>query len=309
MADVGGDVGSVPPPTGAPVVLPPGTVPPPPVAPPPVAPPPPAPPPPAERRPGPPRPPSVAARVAFFLVGGALTLVLVAGTTLAAVNTLGRHVEVVEVGWSEPVRTVRIESGSGSVDVRGTDQPGVRGTRRTERGLQGPAISERIEGDTLVLTSLCPGMATPWCGSSYTLEVPRSVRVEVEAGTASTTVRGTDGGVVVDSGTGQVDLWDVGGQLDLQTGTGSVEGRDLRSGAVRAETGAGSVRLAFAEAPSSVWVDTGLGSATVVVPRGASYKVTTDGARAVVEVPTDPTSPRSIDVTTGAGGIRIVHPG
>ena len=99
------------------------------------------------------------------------------------------------------------------------------------------------------------------------------------------------------------------GQLDLQTGTGSVEGRDLRSGAVRAETGAGSVRLAFAEAPSSVWVDTGLGSATVVVPRGASYKVTTDGARAVVEVPTDPTSPRSIDVTTGAGGIRIVHPG
>ncbi|MFN8040878.1 MAG: hypothetical protein U0Q07_16805 [Acidimicrobiales bacterium] len=262
-----------------------------------------------ERRAGPLRPPSAAVRVAFFVVGGALTLFFLGLTTVAAVNTLGRHVEVVEVGWSEPVRTVRIEVGSGSVDVRGTERPGVRGTRRTEHGLQGPSMSERVEGDTLVLTSVCPGMATPWCGSSYTLEVPRSVRLEVEAGTASTTVRGTDGGVAVDSGTGRVDLWDVGGPLDLQTGTGKVEGRDLRSGIVKAETGAGSAVLAFAEAPTSVRVQTGLGSATVVVPRGEDYKVTTDGARALVEVPTDPASPRTIDVTTGAGGIRIVHPG
>lgn len=281
------------------------TPPPPPGGPPPVAPRHP------DRRP-PPSPPSTATRFAFLVVGGALTAFVLVSATLAAVNSISVHTDVAEVAWDRPVRAVRIETGGGSVDIRGTETDQVRGSRRVQRGLQAPTVTEEVVGDTLVLTSGCTGLAVPWCSASYTLDVPRSVRVEVSTGTGKVTVRGTTGGLRADTGTGHLEVWDLDGPLALETGIGGIEARDLRSEEVAASTGTGSALVSFTSPPRSVTAESGTGRVEILVPRdGTPYRVDEESGsgRTRIEVPTDPSSDRVIRVTSGAGDVLVGHRG
>lgn len=267
--------------------------------------------PPGTRRlvtPPPPTPPSTATRAAFLVVGGALTAFLLVTFTLAAVNTIAVHTDTAAVAWEQPVRVVRIETGGGSVDIRGIETDHVRGTRRIERGLQAPTVTEQVDGDTLVLTSGCAGLGVPWCSASYTLDVPRAVRLEISTGTGRVTVRGTTGGVTAETGTGGVEAWDLQGPLVLDTGIGSIEARDLRSDEVQASAGTGGIVLWFADAPRLVTADSGTGRIEVLVPRdGTAYRVAEDGGGGGtrIEVPTDPAAPRLIEVTSGTGEILV----
>ncbi len=259
-------------------------------------------------RPPPPTPPSGATRAAFVVVGGAITAFLLVTFTLGAMNTIAVHTDTAEVAWDQPVRTVRIETGGGSVDVRGTETTGVRGTRQIERGLQTPTVTEQVDGDTLVLTTRCSGLAIPWCSASYALDVPRSVRLDVRTGTGRVTVRGTTGGLTASTGTGHIEAWDLDGPLVVETGVGGVEARDLRSEQVQASTGTGSALVSFTTPPRSVSIESGTGDIDVLVPRdGAAYHVEDDGGAGdtTIDVPTDPTADRVIRLSHGAGDARV----
>jgi hypothetical protein len=74
-----------------------------------------------------------------------------------------------------------------------------------------------------------------------------------------------------------------------------------------AESISGDVRLELLAPPQSVQVDAARGEVDVIVPAGASYRVsawTRSGERAMT-VPVDPSSPRMITVDGGSGDVRL----
>jgi hypothetical protein len=80
---------------------------------------------------------------------------------------------------------------------------------------------------------------------------------------------------------------------------------------VDASTVSGDLLLSFADPPVSVTASVISGSATVVVPRGATYRVsgqTESGSRDVAAGLVDSASNRSITVNTVSGDAALGYP-
>jgi hypothetical protein len=276
----------------------------------PVAPPPRPPRPPRSSR-GPARPPAPAVR-ALFIVGGALFTVLVLlWATVSVMNLVGHVTEAQAVAFGADVKAIRIGGDAGPVRVRGSDRSDIGGERRVEHGWQSPTIDEHREGDTLVLEGQCNHSAAFWCNVSYSLEVPRGVRVDIDSGAGSVAVSDIDAPVKAESGAGSVDVTDCHGDLDLAAGAGRVRASGITASSVRARSGAGGVSLQFVQAPITVTATSGAGSADIEVPNdGAIYQVSgNDGAGGRhIDVATSSVADRSIEVHSGAGSVRVHHP-
>jgi hypothetical protein len=280
---------------------------------PPPLPPPPAPPAPDRHPAGgrPARPPSTVFRVALVVVGGAITLFLLAVGTFTVADSLGRTTETTSLSFAGPVRHVNVSMHSGRLVIRGTDREDVRGERRVTHGLQTPTWRESVDGDTLTISGGCPILTGVWCDVSYTIDVPAGVTIDAENGAGSIDASGLSGDLRLRSGAGSVTIDDVSGKLDLMSGAGSVQATRVRSSTVVAESGAGSVDLIFIAAPDLVRAQAGAGSVDIEVPRdGAPYDVSSMGKshREDVEIATDPASKRTIDAEAGAGSVYVHYP-
>jgi len=252
------------------------------------------------------------ARVVFTVLGGPLAVLLIAVTAFAITGTLGRQTESSPLAFAEPVTKVRIGMTNGSVTLRGGVGTSVTGERVLTRGIQAPAYSERVEGDTLVIEAHCFPLGNTWCDVSYVLDLPASVEVEVETAVGGIRAFDLTGPLHLRSATGAVSVEDVSGTLQLESGAGSVRGTGIGSDEVRAFAGAGSVDLAFAGAPTFVEAATGAGSVDVEVPRdGSTYRIeeSPEGDPSIrVAVSTEPTSNRVLKLESGAGGVSVHYP-
>ncbi len=249
-------------------------------------------------------------RILFGFGGAVFTVVVLTSGVLAAANSLGHVTEAEPLSFGSAIRTVVVRVDTGSVHVRGGAED-VSGTRTVDRSMQPPAISERVEGDTLHLDGHCSGFAIAWCSVSYDLDVPTGTRLDIESRTGRVSVDNSSGDVKVFAGAGQIELTDLRGPLRAETGAGTIRGDHLASRAVDVTAGAGSVRLQFSSPPDLVKARAGTGSVDVEVPAdGTSYLVmdTEDGAPLKISVPTDPGSPHVIDASSGAGAVRVHHP-
>ena len=117
---------------------------------------------------------------------------------------------------------------------------------------------------------------------------------------------GTTAAVDVNADNGSVELASVSGPLDVSTDNGRVEGVDLGSSTVTADSDNGRVALEFSVAPMTVVATTENGSVEVVVPDdGTAYRLSldTDNGSTNPDVPTDPASDRSITLRTDNGSV------
>jgi hypothetical protein len=252
-----------------------------------------------------------AARALFLLVGGPVTALLIAVTAFGFVGTLARETTSHPIEVAGPVDRIRVAVTQGSVTLRGADQDRVTGERVTTRGLREPGVTERVDGTTLVIEAWCMPLGNTWCDVSYVLDVPRGIDVEVETALGSIRASGLDGALDLFSATGSVDVDAVTGSLRLESGAGSVQGTALASKAVVAESGAGSVRLAFAGPPDRVTASAGAGSIDIEVPDdGTAYRIddVNPGTDVRVAVPTDPVSGHLLRLDGGAGSVSVHHP-
>jgi DUF4097 and DUF4098 domain-containing protein YvlB len=207
-----------------------------------------------------------------------------------------------------------------------------------------PSISQTVDGDTLQLTSQCRGWVLP-CSVSFELQVPTDTSVttqsgsgdidirdvaslQAETGSGDIVLRQLRGPVDVRTGSAGVTISDVTGPLTAHTGSGDVRGTGLASstataetgsgsvsleladgaGQVAAETGSGDVTLTLAGEPDQVRAETGSGNVTVVLAdRAATYAVLaeTNSGDQDVQIRTDPSAPRSLEVRTGSGDVTI----
>ncbi len=244
-------------------------------------------------------------RIPTLLVGGLVTVALLAGITFVLANVMVRTTTTDSTTLTGEVRRADVHV-TGSVTVTTGPVDRVEIERRSSYGVTEPRITEELVDGLLTVRVECVGGLSVICNNRVDLVVPSDVSFTIEA--HGVDVSDIQGDVEIDSGAGSVDLERLSGDLDVSVGGGSIDGHDLRSARVRANAGAGSVDLGFATPPEDVDAVSGAGSVTVWLPPGEeTYRVDADAGAGsdMVTVRTDQTSDRVIRASSGAGSAEV----
>lgn len=183
------------------------------------------------------------------------------------------------------------------------------------------AVMSVAEG---TLTVRDPGCADEESCVRFALQVPPGTAVSITSEGGSVWVSGTAGTYVDSAGgivhatridgrltivTGNGDAWidGVTGVLHADTAGGNIVARNVSASSAVVSTGNGNAWLAFTSPASAVTVTTDGGDATLRVP-GGPYAVTasSDSGAETLRVPVNPTSPRTITITTGGGTLHLL---
>lgn len=233
-------------------------------------------------------------RPAWRILASLLTLAALLWGALSVVNLLAHGEQrFTRTFAAEGITRIDVSTDRGSIRVIATDRDDISLRAYVSDGLGDTDHAERVRGDRLLLDADCTFPVAYWCTASYTLRVPRDVKLVLWSGSGDVDVSGTTADVV------------------LTTDHGSVDASRLRSRYARASTSHGSVRLAFATAPTQVQASTSHGDVTVVVPRtGEAYRVDLASGHGSTDanVRTDPTARRSIDLSSGHGDATVRYP-
>jgi hypothetical protein len=234
-------------------------------------------------------------RPAWRILASVLTAAALLWGTLNVVNVLAHGEEHFRRTFAaEGIDRVDVSVDRGSVRVIATDRDDIALSGYVSDGLGGTDRAERVRGNRLLVDADCTFPVAYWCTASYTLRVPRDVKLVLWSGSGDVAVSGTTADV------------------DLTTDHGSVDASRLRSEHARASSQHGSIRLAFATAPTQVQASTAHGGVTVVVPRsGEVYRVdvSSDHGSADTNVHTDSTARRTIDGSSEHGDVTVRYPG
>lgn len=202
------------------------------------------------------------------------------------------HGDTVSYDVGDPVTALEVGTDAGSIRIVGSDRQGVHVTENLSwGGDRRPETRHAVRDGALVLDHTCPG---GWggllhCDVSYTIEIPRGLRVRA----------GTD--------SGQLTLRGLAGAVDASSDSGRIEATELTGKNVLAGTDSGAVTVSFTAPPDKVEVRSDSGTATVRVPDGPyAVSVTTDSGSKRVGVPHQAGAPRTITVTTDSGAAEVL---
>ncbi|HWE55236.1 MAG TPA: hypothetical protein VG435_06960 [Acidimicrobiales bacterium] len=235
------------------------------------------------------------------LVAGSVDSALAGAQTGTGEPGAVRFTREGEAEWPAPGPVpVQIRSHGGSVEVRGSDQDGIRVTWRARSwggryaDQQPVTISER--GGTVVIEYQG---RRGWraAGVSVEVELPRHSPIEVTTGGGSIQIEGTDAAVSCRTGGGSITVTEVDGEVRASTGGGGIRVEGRISGDSQIQTGGGSIDV-IVEAGTQVDVDVSGTKASVDVP---SLKV--EGYHVVG--PIDGGGGGRLRVRTGGGSARI----
>lgn len=265
-------------------------------------------------------------RAAWLGVGIAVTVVCVVTFSLHVLSWLGEQVSVEQHRYVVPsLRRIEVDSGSGDIRVvRGVDES-VTVERRVRWSAVRPRLTERVDGDTLRVSSQCRAWPGLGCSTDFTLRVPPGVSISAGSSSGDVIVRDVDGDVRLSSSSGTVRVRDVGGEAILSSSSGDIEADDiggrlsaqassgditatgLRSTEVDTKSGSGDTRLEFSRPPDTVRVVVSSGDVDIAVPGRDPYrvKVETSSGDENVDVRQDPSVSRSMTVRVSSGDVTV----
>jgi Putative adhesin len=248
-------------------------------------------------------------------VAGAVLAVLVAATgarLLVGVATLTD--EHAHASYPLEGRRLVIEgSGSASTLRISAGQPGrVEVDRVVHHDLQRPELTQRLDGDRLVLGARCPTFIVVRCDASYDLRVPAAIDVQVRNPSGDIRLTGVQGSVDLRTVSGSITLQGGSRTARLRTDDGSIRAGGLRATDVDASSDSGRIAIELIVVPRQVVARTSDGNVQIVVPAGPrAYHVdarSTDG-KVTTALPTDPGSPMRITASSGSGDVVVRRAG
>ncbi|UNO39990.1 DUF4097 family beta strand repeat-containing protein [Streptomyces sp. MST-110588] len=202
---------------------------------------------------------------------------------------------------SQKITSVRLDNGSGAVEVRGEkDVDEISVHRKVEyRGDRPEGASHRVENGVLIL-----GGCGKSCSVSYTVEVPVGTRVGGQTSNGAVTLSQV-GEVDVTTSNGAVKVDDAAGPVKVRTTNGRITGRGLKGKSIDAETSNGGIELAPATA-QDIRAETTNGAVSLTVPAGR-YRISAknDNGHQSIGIPNDPSGDHRIDLTTDNGAITV----
>lgn len=243
-------------------------------------------------------------------VGGLVALVMLALVALWLLDRVGpTTTEQRSFSMGPGTTRLHVEVGTASVRLTSTDGSEIRVQRTVRHGWRAPQIEERTDGARAVIEADCPGFLGGGCDVRYDIAVPAGHDVELSASSGDLEVRGIEArSLRTTVSSGRTTIVDVDGPLEIRSSAGEVSAIELRSGRVSADVSSGSVRMDFSAAPTDVAVSASSGSVTVQLPSaGNPYRVqaTSSSGDARIDVPTDPGSPRSVEVSVSSGDVDV----
>ncbi|ADD45279.1 DUF4097 family beta strand repeat-containing protein [Stackebrandtia nassauensis] len=249
-----------------------------------------------------------------WLVALAVVVVLAAVGIFFWKNVIGGvpQEDVQSKVHSKPISRLVVAGDSGEVDVVKGDKVHIEATLEWQ-GERKPVNSQKWDGETLRVEE--KGCRGAWdfvgeCGITYRIEVPSDVDLEVRVDAGNITTSGIKGEQRLESDSGNIDVSDAGKALTVKADSGNVTGTDLAGTKVNVTLDSGQIDLGFSKAPSQVRAVADSGSVTVQLPEGdEGYDVhaETDSGTSDVEVSTDSTSSRRINVETGSGSVTVEY--
>lgn len=187
---------------------------------------------------------------AAVIAGGFVACLVAAFAGLFAVDTLLDSQKTEKFAVTAPVHELVVAAAAGDVKVVATDAGRVTVSRTTHWVTSEPKTSQATSGGVLRLADDCGGWTPLRCETSYRIEVPRGLAVDVHADSGDVDVRGVTGAV------------------RLSSDSGDVSGRGLAGARVRATSDSGDVHLGLVSSPSSTEAQTDSGDVDVELPRG-----------------------------------------
>jgi DUF4097 and DUF4098 domain-containing protein YvlB len=238
------------------------------------------------------------------------TAVLAFGV-LTVIGIFMRRTETQTRFFAASVHQVRVKTSDGNVRIRtGVNQRGATVTSTNHSSFRTAQHTETLTGDVLEVSSACRGglFVADACSVDLEITVAPGTIVNASTTTGSISVTATHGPVTARSSTGDVQVSQAKGAVVLTTSVGDVTGELLDSAQVRSHSQTGDIRLSFTTAPQQIRANTDIGDIRILVPDDTSaYRVRADvslGDRHI-DVPTDPASPRTADLSTNTGDIRM----
>lgn len=244
-------------------------------------------------------------------VGLALTAVLVALSSLVAVNVMARQTVNEKNIYGFKGKAVSIELTVGEVAILpSTVGDQILVSRTLTYGLRRPFIEERIDGDIFKVRDGNCGMPVgSGCHVKWLLQVPPQLHLSITTESGDISVSpGMTGAVQLTSRSGEVKARGVAGpSVQLLSHQGSVSGTGLRSTHVVATSDTGDISLTFRTPPKFVQGKTADGSVEVVLPDGdETYKISANaGGGRTLAAKRDDDSKRRVTVESKNGPVTV----
>ncbi|WP_030677268.1 DUF4097 family beta strand repeat-containing protein [Streptomyces rimosus] len=235
---------------------------------------------------------------------GAVVVAAVGVSGLGACGWMERSTYEDDARLPARVTSVRLDSGSGGLTLRGKKSLDTVSVHRELRyqGDRPEKATHRVENGVLVL-----GGCGDHCSVHYTVEVPAGLPVTGKTSSGAVALSNV-GEVRVSTSSGAVNLDGVTGAVDVRTTNGRIHGRGLKGDGIRAETSNGAVDL-VTDTPQNVRAKTTNGAVTVTVPGGQRnrYRISaeTGNGDKNIGVPHDAAGAHRLDLTTTNGDVTV----
>jgi hypothetical protein len=249
---------------------------------------------------------------AWLAAGSVLTIAAFGWGTFNVVDLLAHEVSTVtEVIDAEGVSMIDIDNSTGRVVVTGTDTDEITIVARVSDGLRDAENSYRIVDGRLEIRGTCPLFGSMWCSVDYRIEIPADVALDIDVDDERVEVVDMRGAITVDNDNGSIRIRGAEGALALDADNGRIEATGIRSSTVSADSDNGSVEIVMAVPPDTLDARSDNGSVTVVLPDTPdAYAVdaSTDNGNVRNDVRHDPTSSRTITVSSDNGNVTVRYP-
>lgn len=248
-------------------------------------------------------------RLPWMAFGSIFALAALAFGTFNVVSLLGHgeHDEraAIDAGG---ITLVHVDNANGSVRIEPTDADSIDIAVHVSDGLQDTGVSWRVDGSMLEVRGHCPVLSSQWCRATYTIQVPRTIDVDVVTDDGRITIFDRASAVTAHSANGPVELSALSGAVVADSDNGRIEATGLTSPTVRVQSDNGRIELSFDGAPATVNARADNGRIDIAVPQGSGpYNVVTtssNGSR-TVDVPIDTSSTRTITAHSDNGSVNI----
>ncbi|MEU8679901.1 DUF4097 family beta strand repeat-containing protein [Streptomyces sp. NPDC048611] len=230
---------------------------------------------------------------------GILALAAIGTVALSSCGLLAGKTFQDDATVSRKITSVRLDSGSGGLTVRGGKGGSTVAVHRavSYHGARPEGAGHRVEGGVLVLSGCGRN-----CSVDYTLDLPAGIPVSGRTSSGSVELSKV-GPVKVTTSSGDIRLDGVTGTVDARTSNGRITGHGLSGARITAETSNGAIDLTPATA-QNLRAKTSNGAIRLRLPKGP-YRVSaeTGNGEEHIGIAQDPAARFQLDLTTSNGDI------
>ena len=242
------------------------------------------------------------------MLGSIAAVLILAMVVLQLLSLIARSTETVRSVHSvEGVDGLEVLASNGDVRISSVDRDDVLVVAEVSHGLARTRSTVEVVDGMLTASADCP-ILIGRCWVDYRIEVPRDLRVKVDADNGSIAARALGGPATLRSGNGDIDAVGLHGPSRLESDNGNVRAEALETTGVEARSRNGDVLVDLQVVPTRAVAESDNGDVELRVPRSEhayDLDLGTDNGSEFGQLRTDPDSDRVLVVRSRNGDVTV----